>query len=639
MHNGFIKAAAGVPNVTVADITSNTGEIKKIIDKADNAGVNLLILPELCITGYTCGDLFLSHTLQKAAESALLELAEYTAGKYTAVAVGLPLKYNSKLFNCAALIHSGRILGAVPKSYIPNYGEFYEKRYFSAGDTLPENAEINIGGTLIPFGTGLLFRHDTLPDYCFGLEICEDLWSASQTAESLALSGAVIIGNLSASNEVIGKADYRRTLISATSARLFSGYIYTSAADGESSQDAVFSGHCLIYENGTLLAENKPFGESDLTVSEIDVEKLSGERLKNTSFSSAYADRIIEFSQPLRETALTRSFPKLPFVPADTLDVKERAETILRIQSHGLKKRMLHTRSKAAVIGISGGLDSTLALLVAVRTMKLLNRPASDIHAITMPCFGTTSRTRSNSETLCRLLGVSFKEINITDAVKQHFKDIGQSEKSFDVTFENSQARERTQVLMDAANQIGGLVIGTGDLSELALGWATYNGDHMSMYGVNASVPKTLIRYIVRHEAEKSDKELKKVLLDILDTPVSPELLPYDEKGEIAQKTEDLVGPYELHDFFLYHMLRFGEDPEKIFRLAQHAFKEEYRNETILHWLKTFIKRFFSQQFKRSCLPDGPKVGSVTLSPRSDWRMPSDASAAIWLQELENLKL
>lgn len=639
MHNGFIKTAAGVPLVTVADVGANTEEIKRIIDKADEKGVNLLILPELCVTGYTCGDLFLSHTLQKSAEAALTELAEYSAGKYPAVAVGLPLVFDSKLFNCAVLIHGGKILGAVPKAYIPNYGEFYEKRYFVSGDTLPKNAEIRLGGDNVPFGAGLLFRHRIISEYSFSLEICEDLWSATQTAEKAALNGAVIIGNLSASNEVIGKAEYRRTLLSATSARLFSGYIYASAADGESSQDAVFSGHCLIYENGVMLAENPPFGESSLTVSEIDVQKLSGERLKNTSFSAAAPERIIEFNQPLRKTALTRVFPKLPFVPSNTLDVDERAEAILQIQSYGLKKRMLHTRSKAAVIGISGGLDSTLALLVAVRTMKLLNRPASDITAVTMPCFGTTSRTRSNSEELCRLLGVSFKEINITDAVRQHFKDIGQSEKKLDVTFENSQARERTQVLMDVANRIGGLVVGTGDLSELALGWATYNGDHMSMYGVNASVPKTLIRYIVRYEAESSEPKLKNVLLDILDTPVSPELLPGNEKGEIAQKTEDLVGPYELHDFFLYHMLRFGEGPEKIFRLAREAFKDDYSAETILHWLSVFINRFFSQQFKRSCLPDGPKVGSVTLSPRSDWRMPSDASAACWLKELEKLKI
>ncbi len=639
MKDGFIKVACGIPEVTVAGVSCNTESIKSRIDEADSLKVNLLVLPELCVTGYTCGDLFFSETLLKAAEDALKEITEYTLSKYPVVIIGVPLIYNSKLFNCAAVLCSGKILGIIPKSHIPNYGEFYEKRQFSSGKDIPQNAVINIGGTDIPFGTDLIFTHDTLKEYTFGVEICEDVWAASQPSERLCGSGAAIIANLSASNEVIGKADYRRLLISSTSARNLCGYVYSSAYDGESSQDLVFSGHCLVYENGTMLAENKPFCGNTLTVTEIDVKKLIGERHKNTSFETAYACRKISFTQKVITTLLTRSYERTPFVPSDKLAVKERAEAILQMQSHGLKKRLAHTNSRSVVIGISGGLDSTLALLVAVRAMKLLGRSVSDITAVTMPCFGTTKRTHTNSQKLCSLLGVSFKEVNITASVKQHFKDIGQSEGDYDVTFENSQARERTQVLMDIANKQNGMVIGTGDLSELALGWATYNGDHMSMYAVNCSVPKTLVRYIVSYEAENSTDELKAVLLDILDTPVSPELLPALDSGEIAQKTEDLVGPYELHDFFLYHMLRFGESPEKIFRLCVAAFKGEYEPDVILKWLKVFLRRFFSQQFKRSCLPDGPKVGSVTLSPRGDWRMPSDASAKLWLDEAEKIKV
>ena len=639
MKDGFIKVACGIPEVTVAGVSCNTESIKSRIDEADSLKVNLLVLPELCVTGYTCGDLFFSETLLKAAEDALKEITEYTLSKYPVVIIGVPLIYNSKLFNCAAVLCSGKILGIIPKSHIPNYGEFYEKRQFSSGKELPQNAVININGADIPFGTDLIFTHDTLKEYTFGVEICEDVWAASQPSERLCGSGAAIIANLSASNEVIGKSDYRRLLISSTSARNLCGYVYSSAYDGESSQDLVFSGHCLVYENGTMLAENKPFCGNTLTVTEIDVKKLIGERHKNTSFETADACRKISFTQKVITTFLTRSYERTPFVPSDNLAVKERAEAILQMQSHGLKKRLAHTNSRSVVIGISGGLDSTLALLVAVRAMKLLGRPVSDITAVTMPCFGTTKRTHTNSQKLCSLLGVNFKEVNITASVKQHFKDIGQSEGDYDVTFENSQARERTQVLMDIANKQNGMVIGTGDLSELALGWATYNGDHMSMYAVNCSVPKTLVRYIVSYEAENSDNELKAVLLDILDTPVSPELLPALDSGEIAQKTEDLVGPYELHDFFLYHMLRFGESPEKIFRLCVAAFKGEYEPYVILKWLKVFLRRFFSQQFKRSCLPDGPKVGSVTLSPRGDWRMPSDASAKLWLDEAEKIKV
>ena len=637
MKDGFIKVAAGVPRCTVADVKANTVEIKKLIDKADTAKINLLCLPELCVTGYTCGDLFFSDTLLTSAKNALKEIAEYTAGKYPVVIVGVPLLYSSKLFNCGAVISGGKILGIVPKTYMPNYNEFYEQRQFSSGVFVDKDTTLNICGTAVPFGTELIFSHNEMSDYTFGIEICEDLWAAATPSERLCRGGANIIVNPSASNEVIGKAEYRATLISSTSARLLCGYIYTSSGSGESTQDLVYSGHCLICENGTALTESAPFEEKELTVTEIDLKKLAGERHKNTSFEPLTGFKTVTFEQKQITTEITRSIAKNPFVPTDSRDINSRAEAILKIQSYGLKKRLEHTRSKTAVIGISGGLDSTLALLVTVRAMKLLNRPLSDILAVTMPCFGTTSRTRSNSEKLCRLLGVSFKEVNITKAVNQHFADIAQDPQCLDVTYENSQARERTQVLMDIANKTGGMVIGTGDLSELALGWATYNGDHMSMYAVNSSVPKTLVRYIVRHEAENAEPELKEVLLDILDTPVSPELLPAAEKGEISQKTEDLVGPYELHDFFLYHILRNGESPKKIYRLALIAFNGEYDKETVKHWLTVFIRRFFSQQFKRSCLPDGPKVGSVTLSPRGDWRMPSDASAESWLKELENL--
>ncbi len=589
MKDGFIKVAVGVPRCTVADTAANTAEIKRLIDKADTEKINLLALPELCITAYTCGDLFFSQALLISAEKALAEICEYTAGKYPIITVGVPLLYRSKLYNCAAVLQGGKILGIVPKTYMPNYAEFYEQRQFSSGRSIEQNAEINISGVPAPFGTGLVFAHYEMPEYTFGIEICEDIWAAAQPSGS-----------------------------------------------GESTQDLVYSGPCIIAENGTSLAENKPFEEKELTVTEIDVKKLAYERHKNTSFEPVTDVTFVKFNQEIRKTEITRPIDKAPFVPSDKAALSSRAEAILRIQSYGLKKRLEHTRAKTAVIGVSGGLDSTLALLVAVRAMKLLNRPLSDICAVTMPGFGTTKRTHSNSEKLCSLLGVTFKEVNITAAVEQHFKDIGQDPACLDVTYENSQARERTQVLMDIANKSGGMVIGTGDLSELALGWATYNGDHMSMYAVNSSVPKTLVRYLVRYEAECAGGDTQKVLEDILDTPVSPELLPADENGEIVQKTEDLVGPYELHDFFLYHMLRFGETPSKIYRLALIAFDGVYSGDIIMHWLKTFIRRFFSQQFKRSCIPDGPKVGSVTLSPRGVWRMPSYASAALWLSEIED---
>ena len=638
MKQGFIKTAAGSVGITVADTSSNAGRITERISEADRSGVNLLVLPELCLTGYTCGDLFLSDALLDSVEPSLEKICADTAGAYPVTVLGLPFRYLGKLFNCAAVIHGGRILGLVPKTYIPGYGEFYEARQFSSGKILGDDVRtVKLCGQDVPFGNGIVFRHGALRDYSFGIEICEDLWVPCPPCERLTASGANIICNPSASDEVIGKEGYRRLLVSSTSARLACGYVYSNAAPSESTQDMVFSNHHIIAENGTLLAENRPFEENGLIVSEIDVARLTHERHRITTYDVVPGGYEVIFPQEIRETGLTRHFDRNPFVPPHDAQINERAGAILRIQSYGLKKRLEHARAKTAVIGISGGLDSTLALLVAVRAMDILGRDRHDIKAVTMPCFGTTKRTKSNAVRLCEELGVSVSEINITAAVRQHFADIGHDESILDVTYENCQARERTQVLMDIANKTGGLVIGTGDLSELALGWATYNGDHMSMYGVNTSVPKTLVRYIVRYEAEKSGGALAGVLYDILDTPVSPELLPAKENGEIAQKTEDLVGPYELHDFFLYHMMRFGSSPAKIFRLAKYAYAGAYTDDTILHWLKTFVRRFFIQQFKRSCMPDGPKVGTVTLSPRGDLRMPSDASFAVWMKELDSL--
>ena len=636
MRDGFIKVAVGVPEVAIADTKKNTESIKELICLADQKYVNILVLPELCITGYSCGDLFFNEKLIISALNALKEIRDFTQGKYPIVAVGLPIKYNSKLFNCAAIICGGEILGIVPKQSLPNNNEFAEKRYFISGDELPNGAIINIDGEYIPLGNNSVFTHSELDEFTFAVELCEDINSTNAITENYARFGANIIINLAASNEVIGKADLRRNLISAASFKSVCGYACASAGVGETTQDTVFSGHSLIYENGKLLAENKPFENNKLTVSEIDVKNISFERRKNTEFSIEDSLRIY-FNQEIKTHKITRTIKREPFLPKSSESLSSRAEEILQIQSQALARRLSHTHSKTAVIGISGGLDSTLALLATARAMKLLSRPLSDILAITMPCFGTTKRTRTNSEILCNLLGVSFKEINITEAVKCHFADIEQNETELDVTFENSQARERTQVLMDIANKTGGIVIGTGDLSELALGWATYNGDHMSMYGVNSGLPKTLIRFIVKYEADISDNGLKKVLYDILNTPVSPELLPTDNNGEIAQKTEDLVGPYELHDFFLYHIVRFGETPKKIFRLATHTFGE-YDKKIILKWLTVFTKRFFNQQFKRSCSPDGVKIGSVSLSPRGDWKMPSDAFSNIWIQELEEIE-
>ena len=637
MKDGFIKVAAGTPDIRVADCEYNRAEITALIDKAYATGVRILALPELCITGYTCQDLFFQQALLDGALNSLREITEHTAGSDMLISVGCPLRFRGEPYNCAVVLKDGKILGVVPKKFLPNYNEFYEKRHFTAA---PEGQfDIELFGESVPFGLGLLFECRTMPELVFAAELCEDLWAAEPPSISLALGGATIIANLSASNETIGKDMYRRELVNSQSARLLCGYVYASAGSGESTQDLVFGGHDIIAENGIILAESKLYS-TGLTVTEIDVQKLASERRRNTSFTGGIRPgmRRIPFDMEVMPTELTRIVRRTPFVPNTAAETDKRCEDILTMQAHGLEKRIRHTNAKTLVIGISGGLDSTLALLVCVEAMKLLGRPASDILAVTMPCFGTTKRTRSNAERLCELLGTQLRVIDIAASVKQHFRDIGHDESNHNVVYENGQARERTKILMDLANAENGMVVGTGDLSELALGWATYNGDHISMYGVNASVPKTLVRHIVKYYAGTVENaELREVLMSIFDTPVSPELLPADENGNIAQITEDLVGPYELHDFFLYNGIRWCFPPKKVFRLAEYAFAGSYDRDTILKWLRTFYRRFFSQQFKRSCLPDGVKVGSVTLSPRGDWRMPSDASPALWLKELEEL--
>lgn len=636
MQHGFIKAAVATPNIKVADCEYNAEKIVELLKKADGLAAQLLVLPELCITGYTCSDLFFQQPLLEGAVSALFTIAEQSRGISTVLVVGLPILKDGKLYNVAAVLYNGKILGFVPKSHLPNYSEFYELRHFTPAPA--ENGVVEANGTTYPFGTKLLFSCKGMSSFCLGIEICEDLWVPCPPSSGHALAGATLIANLSASDETIGKDSYRRNLVTSQSGRLVCGYLYADAGEGESTTDLVFSSHSLIAENGAVLSETPPFTQS-FACSEIDVERLCNERRKMNTFSPVKNEgyETVYFEMPVRNISLTRTVAMQPFVPGNPEEREARCESILSMQSYGLKKRLLHANSKTAVLGISGGLDSCLALLVCVRAMDLLHRPHTDIVAVTMPCFGTTARTKSNAEKLCEALGVTFRCIDITAAVNQHFQDTGHDPRNHDVTFENCQARERTQVLMDIANQTGGLVIGTGDLSELALGWATYNGDHMSMYGVNASVPKTLIRHMVRYSADiAKDENLRKVLLDILDTPVSPELLPA-ENGEISQKTEDIVGPYELHDFFLYYVMRFGFSPEKIYYLAKYAFAGTYEDAFIKKWLVSFYKRFFAHQFKRSCLPDGPKVGSVTLSPRGDWRMPSDASAALWLNRAENL--
>ncbi|MGN8876284.1 NAD(+) synthase [Pseudoflavonifractor sp. HCP28S3_F10] len=637
MRDGFIKAAAGTPRIRVADCRYNAEQIFTLMREAAKQGVRVLALPELCITGYTCGDLFLQDTLLKGAEDALSTVLEATKNLDMITALGLPVRWGGKLYNCAAVIHKGELLGLVPKTHIPNYGEFYEKRWFEAAPG--EGRMIRFCGQETYLGSDVIFPCETMQGLTVGVEICEDLWAAEPPSVRLAGAGAAVILNLSASDEVVGKAEYRRQLVAGQSARLVCGYVYADAGEGESSTDLVFAGHNLIAENGVLLAERR--FANGLTVTELDVQRLDYERRRMTTFRAGGEELLeVPFALEPAPTALTRHVSRTPFVPEDAWDRKNRCNEILLIAALGLKKRLEHSGAKAAVVGLSGGLDSTLAILITSIAMKLMDRPASDIIAVTMPCFGTTDRTRDNAVELAERLGATLKRIDIGEAVKVHFRDIGQSMDDHDVTFENGQARERTQVLMDIANQCGGLVVGTGDLSELALGWATYNGDHMSMYGVNASIPKTLVRHLVSFVSDdkaEEDERLSAVLSDILDTPVSPELLPAIE-GKIAQKTEDLVGPYELHDFFLYYAVRWAFPPKKVLRLAEHAFGRSYDRATLLKWLKNFYRRFFAQQFKRSCLPDGPKVGSLTLSPRGDWRMPSDAVAALWMDELEGLK-
>ena len=639
MRDGFIKVAAGTPEIRVADCAYNARQCIALIREAQEQGVKVLALPELCLTGYTCGDLFLQDTLLRGAEDALGQVLEATRPVDMLVALGLPVRAEGKLYNCAAVLCRGELLGLVPKTCLPNYGEFYEKRWFEPAPE-EEFLSLTLCGQEVFLGKRHLFRCDTLPDLVVGVEICEDLWSSAPPSVFLAQSGATLILNLSASNETVGKADYRRALVAGQSGRLMSGYVYADAGEGESTTDLVFAGHNLIAENGTVLAERR-FADG-LTVSEVDVARIAFERRRITTFPHARQERMdwSEFSLEPVETSLTRPIGTNPFVPDDSGDRDRRCREILHIAALGLKKRLAHTGAKSAVVGLSGGLDSTLALLITARAMDLLGRPRTDITAVTMPCFGTTSRTKSNAQLLAERIGTTFQTIDIGEAVRVHFRDIGQSMDDLSVTFENGQARERTQVLMDVANHQGGLVIGTGDLSELALGWATYNGDHMSMYGVNGSIPKTLVRHLVAYSAdtvEPSDPELAAVLRDILDTPVSPELLPPKE-GEIAQRTEDLVGPYELHDFFLYYAVRWGFSPRKVFRLALYALGNYYDRAAILKWLQNFYRRFFAQQFKRSCLPDGPKVGSLTLSPRGDWRMPSDAVNSLWMEELDQLQ-
>ena len=641
MQDGFVKVAARTPEVRVADVAYNMDSCLRQIDAAIEEGARVIVLPELCVTAYTCEDLFWQDALLDAAEKAVAVIAQRTSHIDALVLLGAPVRANAKLYNCAIALAHGRVLGIVPKRAIPTYNEFYESRHFSVGpeDCVPVDFA---GCSGVPFGTRQLFACHELPQLVVAAEICEDLWIPNPPSTQHALAGATLICNLSASNAIVGQADYRRSLVSGQSARLICGYVYASAGNGESTQDLVFGGHDMIAENGRMLAEAEPFGTGAAT-SEVDVAFLCEERRRMSTFVTAPAPEamgytVTHFSLTPSATTLTRFVDPHPFVPSDAERRAERCEDVLSIQARGLAKRLAHTHSSHVVIGVSGGLDSTLALLVCARAFDLLDLDRIGIIAVTMPGFGTTGRTHGNATTLADALGCDLREVNISDAVRQHFSDIGHDESVHDVTYENSQARERTQVLMDIANQEGGLVVGTGDLSELALGWATYNGDHMSMYAVNASVPKTLVRHLVRYVADTcGNDEEAQVLYDVLDTPVSPELLPAEKDGTIAQRTEDLVGPYELHDFFLYEVLRRGTPPRKAYRLARYALGDTYDDATILKWEKTFYRRYFAQQFKRSCLPDGPKVGSAAVSPRGDLRMPSDACATLWLRELEEL--
>lgn len=637
MKDGFITVATATPQVAVADCEANTQAILACINEMAAAHAKVMVLPELCITGYTCSDLFWQTKLLDEAEAALSVIAEESRQVDALIAVGMPLRVAGKLLNVAAILCRGKVLGFVPKVNLPAYNEFYETRHFTSGSA--DMGVVQFGGEEIPVGTNLLFSCENVVDLCVAAEICEDLWVPNPPSVQHALAGASVICNLSASDEMVGKGSYRRDLVAGQSARLVCAYLYATAGEGESTTDLVFGGQNLIAENGTVLAESATF-ENEINVATIDVQRLASERRRMSTFPAAESKeyREISFALAEEETKLTRFFDADPFVPSNADQLSDRCEEILNIQALGLKKRLAHTHAKSAVVGISGGLDSTLALLVTARAFDMLGLPRKGIVAVTMPGFGTTDRTYNNAVAMIKSLGATFKEVPIAKAVMQHFADIDHDASIHDVTYENSQARERTQILMDIANQANGFVIGTGDLSELALGWATYNGDHMSMYAVNASVPKTLVRHLVRHYADTSaDEVLAGVLYDVLDTPVSPELLP-PEDGAISQKTEDLVGPYELHDFFLYQMLRMCFPPAKIYRVAKEAFAGRYSNETILKWLRTFYWRFFSQQFKRSCLPDGPKVGSVAVSPRGDLRMPSDACVSAWIKEVETLQ-
>ena len=640
MKYGLIKVAAAIPGVRVADVEYNRQQIESLIAQAEGKGAEIIVFPELSLTGYTCQDLFRQQLLLDKTEEALLILLDFTRKLDVIAVIGLPVRIGSLLYNCAAVIQHGCLLGIVPKTYLPNYGEFYEKRWFaSATDLIPQ--EIYLGGSPVMVSNEpIVFR--TCDGVGFGIEICEDVWAPLPPSNNLALAGADIILNLSATDELVGKHAYLRSLLAQQSARMMCGYVYSSCGYGESTQDVVYGGNALIFENGKLIAEASRFAlEPQMRVQQIDIDRLRADRQNNTTFRTAQdgATARIIYAKPVtpRDFELIRPVNPHPFIPADD-KMGESCEEILNIQTMGLCRRLQHTHSDKAVIGISGGLDSTLALLVTVRAFDRLGLSRQGIIGITMPGFGTTDRTHKNAVLLMNALGITQREISIAKAVTQHFEDIGHDKAVHDVTYENSQARERTQILMDVANQVGGLVIGTGDLSELALGWCTYNGDQMSMYGVNASVPKTLVQHLIRFISGETSSPFTSLLLDVIDTPISPELTPADAEGNIQQKTEDLVGPYELHDFFLYYLLRWGFRPQKVFILAQSAFQDKYDDDTIRKWLQTFCRRFFSQQFKRSCMPDGPKVGSVSLSPRGDWRMPSDAMSTLWMKDLENIK-
>lgn len=642
MKFGYITVASAIPSVRVADAEYNIKQIESLVAQAEGRGAEIIVFPELSVTGYTCQDLFAQQTLVEQAEMKVLQLLDFSRKLDIICVVGAPVCIGTGLYNCAVVCQHGNVLGIVPKRFLPNYAEFYEKRWFASSDDLDGEAEVRFAGSTVTVSSGMqLFQ--TCDGVKFGIELCEDVWSPVPPSGELALSGADIILNLSASDDLIGKNAYLKSLLAQQSARLVCGYVYSSCGFGESTQDVVYGGNAYVYENGALVAESQRFSlDEQLVISQIDVDKLRTERRKNTSFIHAARGMkaTVIHTEPVepRDFALLRKPNPHPFIPA-SCDMFDSCDEIFSIQVCGLAKRLVHTNCKRVVLGISGGLDSTLALLVCVKTFDKLGYDRKGIVGVTMPGFGTTDRTYNNAISLMQSLGVTIREISICKSVEQHFVDIDHDINVHDVTYENGQARERTQILMDLSNQLGGLVIGTGDLSELALGWATYNGDHMSMYGVNASIPKTLIRYLVSHVADNSvDAQSRDTLLDIIDTPISPELIPADENGNIKQKTEDLVGPYELHDFFLYHFLRFGFRPAKLFMLARNAFDASvYSDDVIKHWLRTFLRRFFQQQFKRSCLPDGPKVGSVTLSPRGDWRMPTDASAAMWLAECDTL--